>query len=1231
MSHPLLKQFPLLILKTITSILSEAYPCPRPIDAPLAERGLGNYAHKMRALTVEEAEAVRPAWTGAQVGDLILETRDACGAVVGARLWTQEGVRLAPRADSGLATTGGILADYAAQNWLQGAHPPRCLWIAEGEPDFVSLSMCAEKLRPSLMREDQKRGAFYPGDMVGVLGIFSGAWSAEMGARCGEVAEVYICTHLDPAGERYAAEIRASISEGVTVKRWVGGSVEGEDVNDMVRRGVDAWSLTSAIVGGPVMPPPPTSDAGRWAWSDASGAWSELESWAAARAKEKAWAAARSIPRAALGDALLERAKQWAECKLVGVCGELAALDGNRGRALAIMAPVMSLVAGGALDRAAVEGALTRAYVSGDRETKADRALQIKTAFKSGPRGQVREPHTLDDIARTLAAGDAERHRGAGYHSPAPSPSTVAPKGKDGASEAVSGAQEDECSTELLTFGADGVAHVDVRYLRRDIFRRLGEVWSTLTIKSDQNTGKTEALKMLVQDAIKRGLRVLILTHRQALAQDLAKRLGARCYLDEIGQSYIVGKGEGLVLCVNSLKSFLMRSRYEKTAPDLIIIDESEQVGRHLAGETITDLMGVSDVLKSILKQARHVVCADADAGKCTRELIKWSGRVEGVLIQNNYHKWGFNLDGSNTVYLIKDRTDTGRRQLERMFLDAIKDIELGAPPIIAACTSKGQAEELARLLAKAHGLSVSEAIAVGLFICITSENKDEAHVKAFLADIAGSIKNYRAIIHSPTIGTGVSIDADVHQVFLFARAIEGITGPDTVQLMTRARNQIKPTVMWLHAHTFQRLPRNEDEAEEQSNLLFDEVAKHIEKVAVSDYMRKRFRIDLAQKALDGGEAQDLFRYGLTVAAEVGRTGRNPAQSTLDTLAARGAVVVEVEGGEAVHRTEAASLKKQAQDEKVQAILAAQKLSDEELAATRQVRTAEAIAATVRNDIERRLGEDITEDTARAGAERQPLYYGARLARVGALAEGGDVGALEAERYGAALLRSRATISDTKRHEGMKADHILEAFKLVGLECAVVDEGRGARAVIIEDERFDNAREYLCKNRQALKLFGFAPPSGLIPPSEDADDKMRGTQRGSTKRWYDEVMKRLGFVDPLRLFLQRGVKAILSNTKPKDAQFIPEMWGNLRALIDEKASIIKALGHKVGGGDKNLLALIKTLVKTPTALRIAKTVNGKRAYAFDVGAGVEAWRWASPVLAEMRAEAALEAAVKASA
>lgn len=1224
MSHPQIKQFPLLIIRTITNILSEAYPCPRAIDAPLAERGLGNYAHKMRALTVEEAEAVRPIWSGAQVGDLILATRDACGAVVGARLWTQEGRRFAPRADSGLATTGGILADYAAQNWLQGAHPPRCLWIAEGEPDFVSLSMCAEKLRPSLMREDQKRGAFYPGDMVGVLGIYSGAWSAEMGARCGEVAEVYICTHLDPAGERYAAEIRASIPEGVTVKRWVGGSVEGEDVNDMVRRGVDAWSLTSAVVSGPVMPPPPTSDAGRWAWSDASGEWSELESWAAARAKEKAWAAARSMPRAALGDALLERAKQWAEGKLVGVCAELQGLDGNRGRALAIMAPVMSLVAGGALDGGLVEGALTRAYVSGDRKTKADRALQIKTAFKSGPRGQVREPLTLEDIAAKLAAEDDEKHRGAGCYSPAPSPATLAPKGEDGTSAAVSGAQE-EGTKGLLTFDADGVAHVDSRYLPRDL---VGDVWRTVTIKSDQGSGKTEALFDLIKRSIQKRMRVVVIVHRQDLARYLAERLGAVCYLDTRGRSFIVGKSEAFIVCVNSLSHFLLDYRGENTAPDLVIIDESEQVGNHLFGKTIGDgLLSVSKKLKKMLKNAKQVVCADADAGPITEKIIHWSGRDPGFLIQNDFHKWCFNVDGSNIVHVLKDRTNAGRLKAAKMFCDAVKEIKLGDAPVVAACVSKGQTDELAHKmadklaleLAAENGLdSVKAAAEAGLCIVIHSRNKDEEHVKAFLADINGSMRKYRAVIYSPTLGTGVSIDAEeVSQVFGFGKAVEGFTGQDFVQLITRARKHQKPALLWLDGRTFGRLPRDEEAAHAQAMRLLDVAARIVEDTDLAECVRDVFRTEVLEKA-HNGETGSLFSLGVTVAAETGRKGWNPAASALETLRARGAVVVEIDGDhidKPSEQAKATHLKQQAQEEEVKAILAAPQLSDAELEDTRQQSTQEAVAAVRRANIERTLGEDITEAAARAEVTRGALYCGELLALMGALADGGDAARHLAGVERSILSAAPAAIFDSKRRLLPMAAHLLEVLRLAGFDGIALNEGRGVQRVRVGGEALDRVRAYLCANREILSDLHIAPYQKMTPP-EGEDDKTKSVQQGLTRKWINDKLGRWGFVNDALVWIRRDIKRILDGRTPEDAR------ADVVACLAEHQEAITSAGL----WHIDPLKTVRELLKSPKPLRVSKKVNKQRTYILDVSAVAAAWRWARRPLAEITAEATAEAA-----
>lgn len=390
-----------IFLDVVKGICGDFNP-PAPGSAPLHKRGLGAWK-EARALTAEEAEVLRGnvkagVWAGAQVGDLILPTRNHLGQIVGARLWTVEGVRLAPRADSGLATTGAVLCNYVAVNWLQGAQAPACLIIAEGEPDFATCCIVADAMMSK-----------YPKYQYAVIGIYSGAWSREFGARITEAGAVgvVIATDKDKAGEGYAGKIRASIGRDVEVTRWAGSG--SKDVNEVAMT-EDGDAIIDAIFDGAPMPPPPSEDEGRWAWTDAAG-WAEDPSWAAAREAEKAWAAAREIPRERLDDAMLERAKKWSEAKLAAVCLELEGLDGNRGRALAIMAPVMSLVAGGALDRGLVEGDLVAAYVSGDKETRRDRHQQIKDALKSGPNGRPRDPISLEDIASKLAAEDDEKQR----------------------------------------------------------------------------------------------------------------------------------------------------------------------------------------------------------------------------------------------------------------------------------------------------------------------------------------------------------------------------------------------------------------------------------------------------------------------------------------------------------------------------------------------------------------------------------------------------------------------------------------------------------------------------------------------------------------------------------------------------------------------------------------------------------------------------------------------------
>jgi len=396
MSHPLLKDLQSPFLDIIKDICSERFPTPQKGDAPLAARGLCAWK-EARALTVEEAEDVRPVWARAKAGDLILSTRDHLGQIVGARLWTMEGARFAPLLESGLATSGAVLCNYVAVNWLQGAESPACLMIAEGEPDFATLCILADKMMERA-----------PHVSVAIMGIYSGAWSKDFGERAGEVINgVVIATDRDKAGEGYAGKIRASIKTG-TVVRWLGGS-GSEDINDCFL--IPGFDMSHALFGGAAMPPPPSEDEGRWAWTDAAG-WAEDPSWAAARAAEKAWAAAQAIPRERLGDAMLERARKYADAKLANVAAELAQTKGDRERACKLIAPLASYVAGGALDKATVEVELEHAYADGEAaDVRKDRKLLIKSLLKSGKNGQTRTPITLEDIAAKLAADDDEKRR----------------------------------------------------------------------------------------------------------------------------------------------------------------------------------------------------------------------------------------------------------------------------------------------------------------------------------------------------------------------------------------------------------------------------------------------------------------------------------------------------------------------------------------------------------------------------------------------------------------------------------------------------------------------------------------------------------------------------------------------------------------------------------------------------------------------------------------------------
>jgi hypothetical protein len=102
---------------------------------------------------------------------------------------------------------GAVMADPLGRLLLAGDPVEwwtnRTVIVNEGEPDWLTVS------------------TFYSDgeDAPAVLGVVSGSWTPEIGARIPSGCRVVIRTHLDKAGDRYADEIRASLAGRCDVRR----------------------------------------------------------------------------------------------------------------------------------------------------------------------------------------------------------------------------------------------------------------------------------------------------------------------------------------------------------------------------------------------------------------------------------------------------------------------------------------------------------------------------------------------------------------------------------------------------------------------------------------------------------------------------------------------------------------------------------------------------------------------------------------------------------------------------------------------------------------------------------------------------------------------------------------------------------------------------------------------------------------------------------------------------
>jgi hypothetical protein len=298
-------------------------------------------------------------------------------------------------------------------------------------------------------------------------------------------------------------------------------------------------------------------------------------------------------------------------------------------------------------------------------------------------------------------------------------------------------------------------------------------------IRSPKGTGKTHALGTIVEKARESGESVILLTHRRALARNLANRLNIANY-----QELEDGKlPKLLVICVNSITSHIAETAANY---DIVIVDESEQVLRNLLADTLSP--NLSDIFNKILllmQNARQVICLDADlSSDLTIEVIALmrgaGGKQEGddyVGVINNYPI------GSNKVV----RSLPSQYQLLSEISQAA---DAGKKFFVASSTARA-AIVIGEVLKK-QGTKV---------LVVAAPTAEHPEVIDFQKDPNDSVTQYDVIVASPSLQTGFSIDVEDHfdHIYGWFENVDGITFQDYDQALSRVRHCDNVTV-WVES-----------------------------------------------------------------------------------------------------------------------------------------------------------------------------------------------------------------------------------------------------------------------------------------------------------------------------------------------------------------------------------------------------------------------------------------------
>ncbi len=318
-------------------------------------------------------------------------------------------------------------------------------------------------------------------------------------------------------------------------------------------------------------------------------------------------------------------------------------------------------------------------------------------------------------------------------------------------------------------------------------------------VKSAKGTGKTTALKGLVQRAIAADRKVLVITHRIQLGRAICESVGID-WITDLSESD-TQEFHGFGLCVDSLHPN-SQAKFDPMAWDgaIVILDEVEQVIWHAMNSAtcyntrVRILETLKELLQHVLLTGGLVVAQDADLSDISINYLK-------QLTMNSSELYATELSQLDSWILVNrwQKTTTHSVNLydtktPAALLSKLPEILKRGAVFIALDSQKVRG----RWSSKNLETYLRKAFPDKQILRIDSETVSNSEHPAFGIShrINAVVAQYDIVLATPTIGTGVSIDVQGHFKAVFGIFQGVIADTEARQAIARVREDV-PRYVW--------------------------------------------------------------------------------------------------------------------------------------------------------------------------------------------------------------------------------------------------------------------------------------------------------------------------------------------------------------------------------------------------------------------------------------------------